>query len=97
MGCQYISQDLRIIQFAFTLLQDAAAATAASVLPSIPGLPSNVLIGLVGFLHDHPEVRSAVITFLQADSTKQFLATISSLAIKVNPAQVAGLVRHPTH
>ena len=97
MGYQCISQDLRIIQFAFTWLQDAAAATAASVLPSIPGLPSNVLIGLVGFLHDHPEVRSAVITFLQADSTKQFLATISSLAIKVNPAQVAGLVRHPTH
>ena len=65
------------------------------MLPSIPGLPSNALIGLVGFLHDHPEVRSAVIAFLQADSTKQFLATISSLAIKVNPAQVAGLVRQP--
>ena len=79
------------------VLQDTAAAAASSVLPSIPGLPSNALIGLVGFLHDHPEVRSAVITFLQADSTKQFLATISSLAIKVNPAQVAGLVRHPTH
>ena len=65
------------------------------MLPSIPGLPSNALVGLVGFLHGHPEVRSAVITFLQADSTKQFLATISSLAIKVNPAQVAGLVRYP--
>ena len=90
-----ISQGLRISPFSFNLLQDAAAATAASMLPSIPGLPSNALTDLVAFLHDHPEVRSAVITFLQADSTKQFLATISSLAIKVNPAQVAGLVRHP--
>ena len=95
---KYLRDDPSLAQYLYDVpslvLQDTAAATASSVLPTIPGLPSDALTDLVVFLHNHPEVRSAVITFLQADSTKQFLATISSLAIKVNPAQVAGLVRH---
>ena len=70
----------------------AAAAAAATNLPQLPGLPSNALTDALGYLHSHPQLRSALITFLQADSTKEFLATVTQLAIKVNPKEFAALV-----
>ena len=81
-------------------LQDAATATAAaaasaSSLPLLPGLlPSNAVTDALSYLHAHPQLRSALITFLEADSTKEFLATVTQLAIKINPKQFAALVSH---
>lgn len=81
-------------------MQDAVQATGAAAgaastlpqLPKLPGLPGNALTETLGYLHAHPQLRSALITFLQADSTKQFLAIVTQLAIKVKPEQVAALV-----
>lgn len=80
-------------------LQDAATTTAAAAvtaanLPGLPGLPSNALTDTLGYLHAHPQLRSALITFLKADSTKEFLATVTQLAIKIKPQEVAALVSH---
>ncbi len=72
-------------------LQDAAT-TAATNLPLLPGLPSNALTDALGYLHAHPQLRSALVAFLKADSTKEFLATVTQLAIKVNPKDFAALV-----
>lgn len=72
-----------------------AAAAVVSSLPGLPGLlPSNALTDTLGYLHTHPQLRSALITFLEADSTKDFLATVTQLAIKINPKQFAALVSH---
>ena len=75
-------------------VQDTVAAVADSV-PAIglPALPSNAVTNLLGFLHAHPELRTALINFLSAESTKQFLATITELSLKIDSAQAAGLVR----
>ena len=72
----------------------AAAAVTAANLPGLPGLPSNALTDTLGYLHAHPQLRSALITFLKADSTKEFLATVTQLAIKIKPQEVAALVSH---
>ena len=79
-------------------LQDASAAStaaqatgAAAGLPSLPG-PFGTVADALSFLRAHPELRTALINFLKADSTKQFLQTVTDLAIKVNPAQAAALV-----
>ena len=69
------------------------AAVADSVpATGLPVLPSNAVTNLLSYLHAHPELRTALIDFLSAESTKQFLATITELSLKIDSAQAAGLV-----
>ncbi len=77
----------------FADVQDTVAAVVNPVpATGLPVLPSNAVTSLLSYLHAHPELRTALINFLSAESTKQFLATITELSLKIDSAKADGLV-----